>query len=308
MKPSSGEATMSRSIPAAALALALLAPAAARGGADMPPLEHLALMHVVGTLVAEPDGSASTVQVETRVEAPLKAAIERTISSLHFKPLVTGGQAQRASSAFDLSLAARPSATGKGYDIQIDGIDFRPVKDATLLHSDTEGENYRVMPDGKLKAPIFPREAQRAGAMGRVMVVVHFTPQGKADNAAVVSSMLYDTNVPEGAGRRALAQFERAALDCTRQWRTKVVPGTKRNVGPEGFTAKSTVVFTLTTMNLDADGKWLPVKRLPDRPVPWKSTEPAAADIEDSGGMSSFVALAGDGLRLLRSARGTPVL
>jgi len=290
-----------------ALALALLAPFGVRGD-DMPPLESLALMHVVGTLVAEPDGSASNVQVETKLDASLQTSIERTLAGLHFNPVMIDGVAQSASSAFDLSLAARPSQSGKGYDIQIDGISFRPVKDATLLHPDSEGENYRVLPSGPLKAPVFPREAQRAGAMGRVLVVVHFTPEGKADETAVIRSMLYDTNVPEAAGRRALAQFERAALDATRGWHAKVVPGTKRNVGPEGFSAKATVVFTLTDMNLDADGKWLPVKRLPDRPVPWERNPPGAGEIDDGGGRSSFVALGEDGLRLQHSARGTPIL
>jgi hypothetical protein len=290
-----------------ALALGLLAPFGVHGD-DMPPLESLALMHVVGTLVAEPDGSASTVHVETSVDAALKAAIERTVAGLHFNPVVIDGVAQRASSAFDLSLAALPSQGGQGFDIQVDGISFRPVKDATLLHPDSEGENYRVLPSGPLKAPIFPRAAQLAGAMGRVIVVVHFTPDGNADNAAVVSSMLYDTNVPEGAGRRALAQFEHAALDASRQWHAKVVPGTKRNVGPEGFSAKTTVVFTLSTMDLDADGKWLPVKRLPNRPVPWEHNAPAAAEIEDSGSRATFVALGGEGLSLQHSAHGTPVL
>lgn len=288
----------------AVLAIGVAAPSAAADKAGPDAFDSLSLMHAVGTLVTEPDGSVSAVQIDTRLEEPLRSALQRTLAGFRFKQVLVAGVPQRTRTAFDVSLAARRSAAGKDYDVTIDGVDFKAVKGATLVHPDDE-DAFDVVADGPMKPPVYPRDAEFAGAMGRVLLAVHFTADGRADKAAVVASMLYDTRVPQAIARRSLAQFERAALDISRQWRAKVVAG-KATPDPDGFTAMAPVVFTLSSINLDADGQWLPVKRLPTRPIPWKDGH--AAEVNDSGRAVGFVALGGSGIELERSARGTPVL
>lgn len=289
----------------AALLLGLSASAGALAGEEPEAFESVSLMHAVGTLVAEPDGSVSAVQLDTKVEAELRPAIERSVAGLRFKPALVGGVAQRIRTGFELSLAARPAAGGKGYEVTIDGIRFHPVKGASLMHADDEP--YDVVADGRLKPPAYPREAEQNGAMGRVLLALRFSAEGKVEDVAVIGSMLYETGVMPGIARRALHRFEQAALGVARHWRGKVTPG-KVPVGPKGYTTTCAVVFTLSRINLDKDGQWLAVKRLPNRPIPWAPAEDKKWLLEDAGSTGGFIALGGGGLELERSARGTPVL
>ena len=288
-----------------ALALGLLLPIGALAKAESNDLEEVSLMRVVGTLVAEPDGSVSSVHVDSRLDAPMLAAVERTVRGMRFKPVVVDGVAQQVNSAFELSLAARKTAEGR-YGVTVDGVDFTPVKGGNLLHSDNESGTYQV--DAvSLKPPVYPMDAEMKGAMGRVLLAVKFDRAGNYLDAAVVSSMLFETSEGHApGGRRALVSFERAALEAAHQWKVKIMPG-KGAEGNEGYTAMTPVVFTMTSLDLDADGQWLSVKRMPLREIPWKQPD-GAKEVNDVGHSSGIADLGGGGIELARSARGTPVL
>ena len=296
-----------RPLLSAALALALLAPAGAIGSGEPAAFDSLRVMHAVGTLVSEADGSPSSVHVDTKTTEDLKAAIERTLSRMRFKPVLVGGVPQRVQSAFDISLAARRTADGKAYEVTVDGVEFHPVAGVKEITPDGS-RSFDLAVDGRMKPPRYPQEAERAAVMGRVLLALHFTPDGRVDDAAVVKSMLYDARSPsEAFGRRYLNQFEQAALDASRSWRTKFVPGTKKAPDPAGYTAMTAVVFTMNHNNLETDGVWLPVRRLPDRQIPWRKELPAV-EINDGGASAGLVALNAGGLELAHPAKGTPVL
>jgi hypothetical protein len=288
-----------------ALAVALLLPVGALAKAESDVLESLSLMHVVGTLVSEPDGSVSSVHVDSRLDASLLPAVERTMRGMRFRPAVVNGVAQQVNSAFELSLAARKTTEGN-YRVSVDGVSFAPVKGGNLLHPDDETGTYQV--DAvELKPPVYPMDAQMKGAMGRVLLAIRFDRAGNCMDAAVVSSMLYETSEGRApGGRRALVSFERAALDAARRWKAKITLG-RGAEGADGYTAMTPVVFTLTDIDLDADGQWLSVKRMPLREIPWKQPE-GLKEVNDVGHSSGIATLGGGGIELAQSARGTPVL
>jgi hypothetical protein len=289
-----------------AFALALLAPAGAFGTTPAQPFEALSLMHVVGTLATDVDGSVVAAQVDTRLDEDLKAAVERTVRGFRFRPVLVGGEARRVRVAFDVSLAARKAPAGKGYEVTIEGTQFHPVKSADLVEPDS-GEGYEVIPE-TMTPPGYPREAEFAGAMGRVLLAVRFNLEGSVEDVAVVGSLLYDTKVPEPVGRRSLAAFERVAMQVARSWRAKIVPGKNAKPSPGGYTAYAPVVFTVSSVDLDADGQWIPVRRLPNRAIPWQPKDGPGSEINDAGLSSGLAALGGGGIELAQSARGTPVL
>jgi hypothetical protein len=168
------------------------------------------------------------------------------------------------------------------------------------MHADDE--SYDVVAE-KMTAPHYPKDAQRIGAMGRVVLALRFDEQGKMAESAVIASMLYDTGVKDAAARRSLKQFEQAALEVSRAWRGKVIPG-KRPLGPEGYTVTSAVVFTLSRIDLNKDGQWLPVLRVPNREIPWRR----AQEFNDDGSLGGFVALGEGGPQLQQGVHGMPVL
>jgi hypothetical protein len=286
-----------------AILLACASPAGAAGNAEEAPFESLSLMHAVGTLVAEPDGSVSSVQLDTKVESQLRAAVEHAVAGLHFKPVRVGGVAQRIRAGFDVSLAARAMPDGKKFAVAIDGIDFKTAKGAPVVRTDDEG--YDLVADGRMTPPVYPRDAERVGAMGRVLLALRFDATGKVQDVAVIGSMLYDTHLTTNTARRSIAELERAAVAVAHKWRAKVIPG-KTAPGEEGYTATTAVIYTLSrTFDLEKDGQWLAVQRLPSHPIPWKKQD---GEVVDSGRSEGFVAMGGSGLELEHSARGTPVL
>ena len=127
----------------------------------------------------------------------------------------------------------------------------------------------------QMNPPGYPRTLERAGVSGRVLLGLHYAPDGHMVEVVPVQTMLYNTRGSNTELGRAIQLFEQASVAAARKWtvEVKVKPGatpTERD-----YTAYTTVDYVLTAPGQrrvpyqEPTGTWREVSRTPKRPMPW---------------------------------------
>lgn len=260
-------------------------------------LERVVLMTVDVHAMIEADGAVSRVSIDTKIAPTLAASLERSLLQWRFEPIRVAGQARRTNTHMRVALGAEQQ--GENYRVWVDGVDYPDARDPTGVLPDGELEPIEA---GHMYRPAYPEYQQSRGVMGRVMLAVRVTPEGKTGDVMVLQSLLYDFGRPLPLSRRALADFEVEAVRAARKWTYKVPPGPAREV--EDMTVTVPVIFFLDDVDLDAPGHWLVVQRVPRQTIPWlpASQERSGLGVASSGGgVSQF----GAGPKLLQDVSGT---
>jgi hypothetical protein len=260
-------------------------------------IEPAIVMGVSGALVFEPDGTVSSLQIDTPLSPQLRPSVERTLRAWRFHPVVVDGVARQARTGFDLQLVGRK--VDAGYSVRVDGVDFRLPKDTPNLKE--LGISGR-----ELHPPRYPKDAMMAGVSGRVVLGIRVTPDGTTGDVTVVRSMLFGT-MPRGGkfAQRYLKQLEDASLAAVRTWRYTVPSGVA--VGDAAsMTVLTPMEFKMGEFDTDVPGQWLPVMRQPTRRIPWMSDDAGLGDA--LGGAAGSLASGSNPIRLLTPAAGQPVM
>ncbi len=296
---------MNRIVHSLALALALwssgvTAPARAAEYEVSPAL----LLEAGGSLVVATDGSVESVAIDTPLSPALHDALQASLGKMRFEPIRIKGELVRAKTGFHVVLAG--TREGESIRARIDAITFPAPKGETPeLAPDPE----QTLRPGRLDPPRFPRAEQMSGIMGTVKLAIRITPEGRTGDVQVVEGMIYDTGVSPVRARRALRNFEVAALGAARGWSYKV-PADAAIRNADQMTATTLVAFIFDLkggFDLSKPGQWLPVQRAQSQPIAWLPREKSRQMLDQAvavgglaGGESRF--------RLQTPMAGAPVL
>jgi len=247
-------------------------------------IEHLLSMSVNGTLVVDTDGSVRDYALTTTVTPGLAEALGKTIKAWRFEPVLVDGQPTRAEAKMRISLAA--TENGKDYQVHVENAVFRPATPSAQAPARTVEATGRSM-----NPPVYPRELQRAFISGRVLVALHFTPEGKVIEAVPVQSMIFDAR--GGSDRtyaKAIKQFEDATLAAVRKWTVSVQVKPGAPTSAKDFTTYTTVDYRMGDgPNGDIPGEWRRVSRTPRAALPWlPATEAPKVGVADVAAGESF--------------------
>lgn len=260
-------------------------------------MERVSVMTVDAQIMIEVDGQVSQVNIDTKITADLAESLQRSLLKWRFEPIRVGGQARRARTQVRLALAAQQE--GDSYKVRLDGVDYPDSADPKAVLADGQLE---PIVGGRLLKPGYPQSLMMRGVMGRVLLAIRVTPEGKAGEVMIVQSLLYDINRPTPLTRRSVADFESVALNVARRWTFKVPPGPARDV--EEMTVTVPVVFTMTSYDLDTPGQWVPVLRVPRQTIPWLPASQARSGLGLASSGGGNVSQFGAGPKLLQDVSG----
>jgi len=258
-------------------------------------VEHVLSMSVEGTLLVDTDGSVRDYALTSPVPPNLAAALGKVVKGWRFEPVLVDGQLVRAEAKMRISLAA--TKDGDNYQVRVENAVFRPATPAAGKGPISQ-TNAVEATGRRLNPPVYPRELQRAGISGRVLVAMHFSPEGKVIEVVPVQGMIFDTSGHDRTIAKAIHMLESATVTAARRWSVmvKVTPGVATTA--KDFTAYTTVDYVMgKSPQLETAGEWRMVARTPKRTLPWLAGADAPnVGVADVGSGETF-ALA-DALRL----------
>ena len=259
-------------------------------------LERVSLMTVDAHITIETDGTVSQAHIDTKIVPQLAESLERTMLKWRYEPVRVAGQARRAQTQLRLALAAEQE--GDQYRVRLDGVDYPDAVNPEAVLPDGQLPSITA---GRLIPPGYPQSLMMRGVMGRVLLAIRVTADGKAGEVMVVQSLLFDLDRPTPLTRRTVADFESVAKNVARKWTFKVPPGPARDV--EHMTVMVPVVFTMG-YDLDAPGQWLPVLRIPRQVIPWLPATQARSGLGLASSGGGSVSQFGAGPKLLQDVSG----
>jgi hypothetical protein len=152
-------------------------------------IERLLLMSVDGRIVIEADGSVGSYTPTTELQPAVAAPLASLIRGWRFEPVLIDGAARRVEARMRVSLAAVKDGEdlpGPRRECRVPRRpagcrhrSFRPTRPAFTANS------RRVAP------PSYPRGLAKAGVGGRVLVALHFSPEGQVLEVVPVQTMLF---------------------------------------------------------------------------------------------------------------------
>jgi hypothetical protein len=261
-------------------------------------LQKALLLSLEGSIVIETDGSVGEYRIATPTTPDIDALLRKTIPRWRFEPVLAEGKPVRAMAKMRLSLVAVES--GKDYRVGIENVVFPGVvvdtqEPARERRSAVEATGRRTNP------PIYPRALERAGVTGRVLLALHFAPDGHMVEVLPVQSALFNVRGYNNELRKAVHLFEQSAAEAARKWTVEVklkpgAPTTERD-----FTGYATIEYVLAApghmrgakTNDAPPGQWREATRTPKRAMPWlaglEAADVGVADLVDG----EFMPLAG---------------
>lgn len=263
------------------LLLALLfaaSPAAAPAKDDAPELiETVKTMAVDGSLVVSPQGTVESYAISTPLTPGVKAIFDRTIPNWRFE-LQPGadGTTQRVETRVRISLVA--AKLDKDYQVRIENITFRPMEASAPAKGEYRGPLMDVVAR-KMNPPMYPKDMQRVGISGRVLLGIRFNPDGSVADVLPVQSMLYDVQGRQQNMARAIRAFERASVSAARKWTATLQAKSDAPATAKDYTVTTSVEFVITGAPalrnpkppVERPGMWRQVSRTPRREMPWLS-------------------------------------
>lgn len=216
------------------------------------------------------DGSVAAFQLVESLGSDVDRMIRRQVDTWRFKPVIEDGQAIPIRARVSLELQAVPS--GQLTKISISEAQFFEVRPGSRDKAIASSLAIRMAP------PSYPPQAQVAGLMGKVVLVLRISDQGKVVGAEVerldllAQSALSDRQVREHA-----RQFEAAARSVLPQWRFRA-----EEIGIQNGVARVRVPIAFT---LDGViwGRWHAAVQAPAR----GPDGPAIVDLGAGGGPTS---------------------
>jgi hypothetical protein len=250
------------------------------GAAAVGELEDALLLSVDGSIVIEADGSVGEYAIASKTTPELMDMFARAIPRWRFDPVLVDGQPRRAKANMRLLVAA--TKAGKDYRVGIENVVFPGV--LTELDGPRASAGAPVEAIGrKMTPPTYPRALERAGVTGRVLLGMHFAPDGRILEVVPVQTMLFSVRGFNAELRKAVALLESSATGAARQWTIDVkqrpgVPTTERD-----FTAYTTIEYVMSgptrgkaprgkpehVSNDAPPGQWRQATRTAKRPMPW---------------------------------------
>jgi hypothetical protein len=250
----------------------------AAGGAEASApvmVEHLLSMSIDGTILIDTDGSVRDYALTTKVLPEIGENLGKAIRNWRFEPVQVDAQPARQEARMRISLAA--TQVGKDYQVRVDNVVFRPMATASPADAHNDPSAAIQAERRKLDPPKYPVGLMRQGIGGRVLVALHFSPEGKILEAVPVQSMLFDTRGKDRDLARAIKMFEDATIRATRDWLVdvKIKPGVPTTA--KDFTTFTTVEYVMDdspgfsrkTPYVEPSGQWRMVARTPKQIVPW---------------------------------------
>jgi hypothetical protein len=263
---------------ATALALTVL-PASAGAASDKTPevIETVKTLAVDGSLVVSPQGTVESYAITTPLTPGVQAIFDKTIPTWRFEVQPgADGTAQRIEARMRISLAAAKAE--KDYQVRIENVTFRPMDAPEKVKGESRGPVLDLVAR-KMNPPVYPRELQRAGVSGRVLLGIRFAPDGSVADVVPVQSMLYDVDGRDRVMQQAIRMLERASVDAARRWSASVQAKSDAPTTAKDYTVTTAIEFILDTGPSkgsskppeERPGMWRQVSRTPRREMPWLS-------------------------------------
>lgn len=264
-----------------ATALAAALPLAAAGRLPPPEMQDAVYAtRVDSTIEIGPDGRILRYEPITELKGPLASRVHALAEGFRFEPVLVDGKPVIARTRMRMHLVAEPLEDGN-LKVGVEHVGF----------PEGEGENW-VPPDGYARGIArrarieYPADALHMGLSGRVMVALRFGPDGKVLEAVPRESALYGVTGRERSLGKALATFERAAVESVRRWTVDVRVPAGASPRPEDLTAAVNIEFLIDRHPKPRPGLWLHESRSRERPLPWldpmlANNLPDMADVDE---------------------------
>jgi outer membrane biosynthesis protein TonB len=241
-------------------------------------LQQALLLSVEGTIVIEADGSVGEYAITSKTTPDIDALLVKSIPRWRFEPVLVDGKPVRAKSKMRLSLAAIEA--GQNYRVGIENAIFPgPAADAAEVARASSGSPVEAF-GRRMNPPVYPKALLRAGVAGRVLLGLHFAPDGKMIEVVPVQSMLFNVRRYNNEARQAVHLLEQSAVDAARLWSVDVKQKPGAATTARDFTAYTTIEYVLgptprrsqidmPRSNDAPSGQWREAIRTPKRAMPW---------------------------------------
>jgi TonB family protein len=267
----------------ALLAAALLATLPAAAAERLPPPDIQAPVYatrVDSTIEIGPDGSVVGYEPITELKDPLASRVRAIAEGFRFEPVLVDGKPVIARTRMRMHLVAEPVGDGD-LQLKVEHVGFPEGEGEASPVADRFARGIAK------RTPIkYPEEALYMGLSGRVMVAFRFGPDGKVLEAIPRESALYGVKGREASLAKALAIFERAAVQAVRRWTIDVQVPDGAVPRPEDLTASINIEYLIERHPQPRPGLWLHESRSRERPLPWldpmlAGNLPDMADVDD---------------------------
>jgi hypothetical protein len=240
-------------------------------------VENVLSMPVDGDIAINADGSVRSYTVSTKVTPGLEAMLQDMVPKWRFELKPVDGVVKPVEARMRISLAA--TQTDKGYQVRIENVTFPRGAGTKEVHAARTASLTFTPRD--MSPPRYPRELERAGVTGKVLLGLYVDPDGHMREVVPVQVMLYNVRARDRTMGKLIELMEDNAVQAARGWTVMVTADGAMPTSPKEFTTYTTVEYVLTRGHITPDpmderdakaaGKWVLVSRTPKRPMPWVS-------------------------------------
>ncbi len=264
--------------------------------------ETVMTMRVPGWLVFGPDGKVKKFgwkpvegQKGSAEMSAIDTYIKNTIHNWRFRPYLQDGVAVDARTYFQMTLAARTKDPEK-YEISVDNVSFTDGVTGVISKDEQKKSGKdatECVVNCMLSQPRwplqYPRELERAGVSGAVIVHLYLNPDGTVADARVAQSALYNVRGDDGDLDKSRKFLEEEALRYARQ--VRMAPGSGSHlVGDNHLVGALPFIFQMKGDKLDNLGAWRIEQRSKRSVAPWLVHGPdrwiGVSDISGNGFVS----------------------
>ncbi len=285
----------------ALLVMLCMAPAQARTEEEAVPasvsVESIVTTQVDGKIVIDPQGGLTEYQISTEVPAQLRDGLDKAVRQWKFEPVVVNGKPVRAQAAMRVTLAAYKE--GEDYRVKVDNVTF-PGDAKGAVKADAEGPvtiSRKSMP-----APHYPMQLLSVG--GVVLLYLKLTPEGRVEEAVPVQTSLVDVKGKDRLLAKAIALFEKSAVQKAKTWRFDVVMNGGA-VEPRDLSVSVPVEYLPYNSKRMKPGQWRTEVRGPRKEASWLASDVAAQRIGVSDVANGEIVPLATSFRLAKDVSGT---
>ena len=274
-------------------------------------VENVLSMPVDGVIAINADGSVRSFTVNTQVTPGLASMLETMVPQWRFELKPVDGVVQPVEARMRISLAATQAETG--YQVRIENVTFPHGDGAKAVHAARTGSLTFTPKD--MSPPRYPRELERAGVTGKVLLGLYVGPDGHMRDVVPVQVMLYNVRARDRTMTRLIELMEDNAVQTARGWTVQVASVGAMPTSPKDFTTYTSVEYVLTRGHATPDpmderdakaaGKWVLVSRTPKRSMPWVSGIEGLQDVGVADVQSGEMVPLASSIRLKTNVAGT---
>lgn len=264
-------------------------------------VESVVTTQVDGQIVIDSQGGLTEYKIKTEMPAQLRQGLDKAVRQWKFEPVIVNGKPVRAQTNMRVTLAAYKE--GEDYRVKVDNVTFPgDAKGAVKADVEADVQGAVTISRKSMPPPGYPMQLLSVG--GVVLLYLKLTPEGKVEDAVPVQTSLLDVKGKDRLLAKAIALFEKSAVQKAKTWRFDVVMN-GGTVEPRDLTVSVPVEYLPYDSKRIKLGQWRTEVRGPRKEASWLASDAAAQKIGVSDVANGEIVPLATSFKLAEDVSGT---